>query len=115
MLKDGRLGEATAFVQHKGSSVNKERQEGPHAHAPRSRRTIVLLIVADLGLDQLLVYPFDAAKGTLGGDPQIVRAVPGAGPRHLVFDAAGRLLYVINELQSTVVTYSYDAANGTLQ
>jgi 6-phosphogluconolactonase len=114
VLENGRLGEATAFVQHKGSSVNKERQEGPHAHAAVFSPDNRFVIVADLGLDQLLVYRFDAAAGTLGGDPQIVRAVPGAGPRHLVFDATGRYLYVINELQSTVVAYAYDAANGAL-
>src|SRR3989442_8941669 len=32
VLDDGRLGKASAFVQHHGSSVNKERQEGAHAH-----------------------------------------------------------------------------------
>jgi 6-phosphogluconolactonase len=114
VLQDGRLGEATAFVQHKGSSVNKERQEGPHAHAAAFSPDNRFVVVADLGLDQLLVYRFDAARGTLGSDPQIVKAVAGAGPRHLVFDATGQHLYVINEMQSSVVTYSYDAANGTL-
>jgi 6-phosphogluconolactonase len=114
LLRDGRLGEATAFVQHKGSSVNKERQEGPHAHAAVFSPDNRFVIVADLGLDQLLVYQFDAARGTLGSDPQIVRAVPGAGPRHLAFDATGQHLYVINEMQSSVVAYAYDAANGAL-
>jgi 6-phosphogluconolactonase len=114
LLQDGRLGEPTECVQHKGSSVNKERQEGPHAHAAVFSSDNRFVIVADLGLDQLLVYRFDAARGTLGSDPQIVRAVPGAGPRHLAFDAAGRHLYVINEMQSTVVAYAYDEANGTL-
>src|SRR5215831_11414829 len=33
ILEDGRLGAASAFVQHSGSSVNHERQEGPHAHS----------------------------------------------------------------------------------
>jgi 6-phosphogluconolactonase len=114
VLQDGRLGEATAFVQHKGSSVNKERQEGPHAHAAVFSPDNRFVIVADLGLDQLLVYRFDATHGTLGSDPQIVRALPGAGPRHLVFGATGRYLYVLNEMQSTVVTYGYDTANGAL-
>jgi len=114
VLEDGRLGEATASVQHKGSSVNPKRQEGPHAHAAVFSPDNRFVIVADLGLDQLLVYRFDAAQGTLGSDPQIVRATPGVGPRHLVFDGAGRHLYVINEMQSTVVAYGYDAAKGTL-
>ena len=69
LLEDGSLGEATAFVQHKGSSVNKERQEGPHAHAAVFSPDNRFVIVADLGLDQLLVYRFDAAAGTLGQRP----------------------------------------------
>ena len=114
VLKDGRLGDATSFVQHKGSSINPQRQKGPHAHAIALSPDNRFAIVADLGLDQLLTYSFDAAKGTLGANPQIVKTSPGAGPRHLVFSSDGRFLYVINELQSTVVTYSYDAATGAL-
>src|SRR5580704_12414383 len=114
VLKDGRLGEATSFVQHKGSSVNPQRQEGPHAHAIALSPDNRFAVVADLGLDQLLVYSFDSAKGTLGANPQVAKASPGAGPRHLAFSADGRFLYVINELQSTVVTYSYNAATGAL-
>jgi 6-phosphogluconolactonase len=114
VLKDGRLGEASSFVQHKGSSLNPQRQKGPHAHAIALSPDNRFAVVADLGLDQLLVYRFDAAKGTLGATPQIVRASPGAGPRHLVFSSNGRFVYVINELQSTVVTYSYNAATGAL-
>jgi 6-phosphogluconolactonase len=115
VLKEGRLGEATSFVQHKGSSVNPERQKGPHAHAIALSPDNRFAVVVDLGLDQLLVYGFDAANGKLGVKPQIVRAAPGAGPRHLVFSRNGRFLYVINELQSTVVTYTYDAATGALR
>ena len=114
VLKDGRLGEASWFVQHQGSSVNPERQKGPHAHAIALSPDNRFAVVADLGLDQLLVYGFDAAKGTLGAKPQIVTASPGAGPRHLVFSSDSRFLYAINELQSTVATYSYDSATGAL-
>lgn len=115
VLKHGRLGEATSFMQHKGSSVDPDRQEGPHAHATTLSPDNRFAVVADLGLDQVLVYSFDDAKGTLGATPQIVKTAPGAGPRHLVFSPNGRFLYVINELQSTVVTYSYNAATGALR
>jgi 6-phosphogluconolactonase len=115
VLKDGRLGEASSFVQHKGSSVNPERQKGPHAHAIALSPDNRFAIVADLGLDQLIAYPFDAAKGTLGANPQITKASPGAGPRHLTFSSDGRFLYVINEMQSTVVIYAYDAGTGVLR
>jgi len=114
ILRDGRLGESAAFVRHKGSSVDPERQKGPHAHAIALSPDNRFAVVADLGLDALLVYRFDPAHGILGSDPQIVKTAPGAGPRHLAFDSAGRFLYVINEMQSTIVTYSYDASSGKL-
>lgn len=114
ILKDGRLGDASSFVQHKGHSINPERQEGPHAHAIALSPDDRFAIVADLGLDELLVYRFDAANGTLGANPQIVHTAPGAGPRHLVFSSNGKFLYVINEIKSTVVTYSYDSTNAAL-
>ncbi len=114
VLQDGRLGEASSFVQHTGSSVNPERQEGPHAHAVAPSPDNRFAVVADLGLDQLLVYRWDAVKGALGSNPQIVKAAPGAGPRHLAFSSDGRFLFVINELQSTITAYSYTAATGGL-
>jgi 6-phosphogluconolactonase len=115
ILKDGRLGETSSFVQHKGSSVNPQRQRGPHAHAVAMSPDNRFAIVADLGLDQLLVYSFDATKGTLGAQPQIVKASVGAGPRHLVFSSNAGFLYVINELHSTVAAYSYNADTGALR
>jgi 6-phosphogluconolactonase len=115
ILKDGQLGEASSFVQHKGSSVNPQRQKGPHAHAVAMSPDNRFAIVADLGLDQLLVYSFDVAKGTLGAQPQIAKANAGAGPRHLVFSSNAGFLYVINELHSTVAAYSYNADTGALR
>ena len=114
VLPDGRLGESSAFVRHTGSSLNLERQSGPHAHAIAVSPDNRFVVVADLGLDQLLVYRFDAVHGSLGSEPQIVKTAPGAGPRHLVFDANGRFLYLVTEMASTVVTYSYDAPTGQL-
>ena len=113
ILKNGGLGKATAFVQHQGSSVNLERQQGPHAHAIAMSPDNRFAIVADLGLDQLIVYPFDSTKGKLGPS-HVLKTAPGAGPRHLVFAPSGKFLYVINEMASTIAAYSYDAANGTL-
>jgi 6-phosphogluconolactonase len=113
LLPDGKIGEPTAFVQHKGSSVNHERQAGPHAHAIAMSPDNRFAIVADLGLDQLLVYPFEASRGRLG-QPRIVKTDPGAGPRHLSFDNSGKFVYVINEMGSTIAVYSYDPRDGAM-
>ena len=60
--------------------------------------------VPDLGLDKVLAYRFDAAKGTLTpNDPSALATSPGAGPRHIAFHPNGKWAYVINELDSTVI------------
>src|SRR5688572_21807155 len=68
---------------------------------------------ADLGMDKVLVYRFDAAKGTLApNDPPAAAVAPGAGPRHFAFHPQGRYAYVINEMNCTVTAFSFDAAKG---
>ncbi|HUG33513.1 MAG TPA: lactonase family protein [Anaerolineales bacterium] len=111
--EDGSLGEMTDFVQHHGSGPNQERQEAPHAHSSIFTPDNGFVIVADLGIDQLVIYDFDSATGKLQPH-SAVHAQPGAGPRHLVFHPNGKWFYVANELASTVSFYEYDAANGIL-
>ncbi len=110
--EDGSLGEQTSFVQHSGASgVNPQRQEGPHAHSTILSPDNRFAIVADLGLDRLMVYRFDDTKGTLTPHAQIPTP-PGSGPRHTTFHPNGQHLYVGNELDSTVTVFDYDAENG---
>jgi len=114
--EQGRLGEATAFVQHKGSSVNRQRQQGPHAHSINLDAVGRFAFVADLGLDKIMVYRFDAAEGKLTAhDPPSTATAPGAGPRHFALHPSGRYAYVINELDSTMTAFSYDAQRGVLK
>ena len=113
---DGKLGEATAAIQHQGSSVNKERQEGPHAHCIRPSPDNHFALVADLGLDEVLVYRFDPTKGTLTpNDPPFGKTPAGAGPRHFAFSPSGKFVYVINEIQCTASTFAYDPQQGALR
>jgi 6-phosphogluconolactonase len=114
--EDGRLGEASDFHQHEGSGPNARRQEGPHAHcvtfSPDGRR----VFVCDLGIDRVVIYNFDWAAGKLtANDPAFASLKPGAGPRHMAFGGAGRFAYVLNELDSTITIFSYDAASGGLE
>ncbi|HEY0605901.1 MAG TPA: lactonase family protein [Herpetosiphonaceae bacterium] len=113
--EDGSLGEMTDLIQHTGGSgVNGERQAGPHAHSATFTPDQRFVIVADLGLDQLLVYAFDAEQGKLQPCGH-AEAQPGAGPRHIAFHPNGRFVYVGNELNSTVSLYDYNAVSATLQ
>jgi 6-phosphogluconolactonase len=114
--EDGSLGEAATLIQHTGSSVNHERQAGPHAHSVNISPDNRFLLVTDLGLDRILIYRFDPTKGTLTpNDPPFMAARFGSGPRHLAFTPDGRFVYVINELSATVIAYQYDAARGSLK
>lgn len=113
--EDGRLAEAASFIQHEGSSVNRRRQRGPHAHSINFDADNRFAFAADLGLDKILVYRFDAAKGMLAAnDPPSASVEPGAGPRHFAFHPSGRFAYVINELDCTVTAFAYDASRGVL-
>jgi 6-phosphogluconolactonase len=115
ILSDGSLGEPSDVAQHTGSSVNEQRQKGPHAHCIVPSPDGRFAFAADLGLDRVMIYRLDSEKGTLEpGEQPSVAVKPGAGPRHFTFHPDGKRAYVINELDSTVVAYTYDAAIGAL-
>jgi 6-phosphogluconolactonase len=116
VASDGRLGEASDVVQHEGKSVNPQRQEGPHAHCVTLDPANQFLFVCDLGLDKVMIYKFDAESGKLTpNEPAFAAVAPGAGPRHMVFRPDGRFAYVINELNSTITAFSYNADAGALK
>jgi 6-phosphogluconolactonase len=113
---DGTLGAASDVAQHNGRSVNRERQNGPHAHCVTFDPANRFVFVCDLGLDKIMAYRFDAAQGKLTPHtPPFTSVKPGAGPRHMVFRPDGRFAYVINELSSTINVFAYDATAGVLR
>lgn len=113
---DGKLGEASAFIQHEGTGGDPKRQQGPHGHSINVDANNRFAVAADLGLDKLLIYRFDPAKGTLTpNDPAFTATAPAAGPRHFAFHPDGRHAYVINEMNSTVTALDYDPERGTLK
>ena len=119
VMDDGRLGEASAFIQHSGHGTNPQRQEAPHAHSVDLSPDNRFALVDDLGLDETLIYRFDSTKGSLAAGPQSnpapAKAEPGAGPRHLAFHPNGNFAYVINEMASAVSAFRYDATTGELK
>ena len=115
LKKDGSLEKASAFIQHAGSSVNPARQRGPHAHSINLDAGNRFAVAADLGLDKVLVYRFDAKKGTLtANDPPSVSVKPGGGPRHFAFHPSGKFAYTNNEITLTLTAFGYDANKGVL-
>jgi len=113
---DGSLEEPSCTIQHQGKGHDPRRQEGPHAHSINLDPAGRFAFAADLGLDKLLIYRFDAAKGALTpNDPPSASVAPGAGPRHFAFHPNGRFAYVINEMGMTVTAFAYDAERGALR
>ena len=112
---DGSLGEATAFVQHTGSSVDKQRQGAPHAHSTVVSPDGKYVMVGDLGLDEVLTYRVDPSGKLPPADPPFVKVTPGLGPRHLAFAPKAKFAYLVTEMGASVTTFSYDPANGSLK
>jgi 6-phosphogluconolactonase len=102
-------------VQHTGKGPNAERQEAPHAHCIVPDPSNRFALAADLGADRVFVYRLDldgkALRHVEGGDA-VMR--PGAGPRHLTFHPSLPLVFVANELDSTVATLHFDSSRGSL-
>jgi 6-phosphogluconolactonase len=113
---DGSLGKLTAFVQHTGHGVNPVRQKHAFAHSILVDPSNRFVLVADLGLDQVFVYRFDATTGALTPSSSgSFKAPPGSGPRHIIFHPNGRWAYLITEMGSSILLYDWDAKHGTLR
>ena len=112
---DGALAPATSVVQHTGSGPNADRQREPHAHCIVADPSNRFALAADLGADRVFVYRLDLDGKSLrhieSGDA-VMRA--GAGPRHIAFHPTLSLVFVANELDSTVSTLRFDAERGAL-
>jgi len=112
---DGRIGARTAYIRHTGSSVNPTRQKHPYVHSIIISPDNRFALAADLGVDRLFVYRFDAATGSLApNDPPFATVAPGSGPRHVKFHPNGRWVYLINEMGCTLAVFSWDPARGAL-
>ena len=112
---DGSLGEQTAFMKHIGKGKDPFFQSRAHPHSIEVSPDNRYAVVSDLGLDKVFAYQFDAAAGALSPDnPPFVEADPGSGPRHFVFDAAGKFGYSLQETSGFVSVLAWDASKGTL-
>jgi 6-phosphogluconolactonase len=116
VTEDGALRPRSAFIQDHGSSVNPDRQGGPHPHClvpgPEGR----FAFACDLGLDKVMIFRFDASHGSLApAQPAFAGVKPGSGPRHIAFHPNGQWAYIINEMASTLTAFRYDAVSGALR
>ncbi len=110
----GRFQEGAVQIQHAGSSVNPERQEGPHAHSVNLDATDRYAIAADLGLDQAKIYRYDPERGSLT-EHNVLKVAPGSGPRHFAFHPNQPWAYLLNEIRATIDVCRWDVDTGTLE
>ena len=113
-IEAGGLGPPTATAQHQGSSIDEERQEGPHVHCMVLDPTGRWALAADLGTDEVRVYGLAEGGALKPADPPAVSSRPGAGPRHIAFHPGRSIAYVLNELDSTLSVYDWDPERGRL-
>jgi 6-phosphogluconolactonase len=106
-VEDGVPVAIASRVLHEGRSVHPVRQTGPHAHCVRFSPDGRWLLVADLGIDEIRAYPFDAASGALG-EPAVWSAAPGSGPRLLLFSSDGAHVVALMELGCRIDVLRWD-------
>jgi 6-phosphogluconolactonase len=127
VAEDGRLGEATDVKVDSGQIGPTHATNAPpgsfaisghdrtHAHMIEADHSGEYVLHADLGLDQILVWKFDAKKGLLtANEPAAVTLPPGDGPRHFSFHPNRRWVYSIQEEGSNIVRFDYDGQRGQL-
>jgi 6-phosphogluconolactonase (cycloisomerase 2 family) len=110
---DGSLEPVISTFVQEGSGPNTVRQDMSHPHAVVFDPGGNFIAAADLGTDEVLIFQLNLETGELT-EVSSVSTAPGAGPRHVVFNADGTILYVVNELDATISVYAYDAATGML-
>ncbi len=109
---DGTLEPACCNIQHEGRGPHPSRQKQAHIHSVTLSPDERFVIVADLGLDVWRIYRLDGKQLILNGECQ---TAAGAGPRHFAFHPDGRHAFGINELDSTLSAFQWDAQAGTLK
>ncbi|MDB5599968.1 MAG: 6-phosphogluconolactonase [Xanthobacteraceae bacterium] len=86
----------------------------PNAHQIITDPSNRFVLVTSLGADIVNLYKFDVATGFIANDPGFVKVPDKAGPRHFVFHPNGTLVYLLNELDGSLVVFAFDGDKGTL-
>src|SRR6266851_5574457 len=95
---------------------HKTEQPSSHPHDVVFDPSGRFVLVPDKGLDRVFVFRFDAAAGRLAPTEQgSVKSRPGAGSRHLAFHPKLPIVWVLDELDSTIATYQFDSERGALK
>jgi 6-phosphogluconolactonase len=113
---DGKLGEAASVEVLKGSSMDKSRQNEPHAHSVVLTKNNKFMLGGDLGTDKVMIYKLDPATAKITpNSPAFATVKPGSGPRHLAFSPDQKHVWVLSEMASTVTTFEFDPNTAAMK
>ena len=111
---DGSIGAVKQVVQHTGKSINASRQEAPHTHMVYFSPDKKYVLANDLGTDKVYLYQNNPNSATeVLTLKSSIDVKPGSGPRHLIFSKDVKYVYVLQELDGTITSFSY--ADGMLK
>jgi len=110
---DGSITEGQQLIQHEGKGPNEARQEKAHVHMVAFSPDKKFVLANDLGLDKVFIYKYNPGAAheilTLKGSVDVKK---GSGPRHLTFSKDGKFVYLIQELDATLTTFSFDTTGN---
>ena len=112
----GQFGKPATVIQDSGHSVNKSRQEGPHAHSinPDPTGHFAARLRPRHRPREYFQNRY-SHRHTYSEHPTLRRATPGSGPRHLAFHPSGKFAYVISELTNTVSAFTFQSDTGEMK
>ncbi|MFD1606022.1 lactonase family protein [Flavobacterium artemisiae] len=113
---DGSISSVEQLVQHEGKGPNAARQEKAHVHMVTFSPDKKFVLVNDLGLDKVFIYKYNPnSKNEVLTLKKSVAVKPGSGPRHLTFSKDGKFVYLVQELDGSLTTFSYDKSGSLKQ
>jgi 6-phosphogluconolactonase (cycloisomerase 2 family) len=113
---DGALQPVCDVVPLKGKvGPHRVEQPFPKPHQAAFDPSGRFIVVPDKGRDLVATYTLgpDGKLAAIASPPPMARE--GAGPRHVAFHPSRGWAYLIDELDSTVVSYRFDSKTGALQ
>ena len=107
-LDDGKLSEVSQTIKFEGKGFDKERQDKSHIHQVQFSPDQKYVLATDLGLDKIYVFKYHSDNKQILEKVGEFEAKKGSGPRHLVFDKSGKLIYLVQELSGDLSVLSFN-------
>ena len=112
---DGTLDRASdVAILERTQSVDKVTQRSAHAHSVNWDPTQRMVVVCDKGCDRVYTYRVAEGSRTLAAGSAL-KTEPGIAPRHSSFHPRLPYVFIVNERQSSLSSYQYDAKTADIR